>query len=122
MISLLNLLILSLRLTLAVQGQAVGILLNDFFGDRIAASDLGSDQELHEFLIPAFANEYGFIEAEEEKTEDKSESVADILALLFQDSIEREPRLLSNTIFGNKPIQGDLHLYDIFQSWKTHLG
>ena len=77
MISLLNLLLLSLRLTLAVQSQAVGILLNDFSGDRITTLDLSSDQELHEFLIPAFANENGFIEAEEEKTEDKSESKPD---------------------------------------------
>lgn len=121
MISLLNLLILSLRLTLAVQGHVFGSLPDDFSGDRITSSDLSSNQELHGFSIPAFPNENGFIEAEEEKTEDKSEGLADILDLRFQDFFERELRLLSNTIFGNKPIQGDLDLYDIFQSWKTHL-
>ena len=123
MVSLLSLFTFLLRLTLMIQSQ-VGLILpgaNDSDGACVSLSS--SDLTLVYASFSSFGeNSEALFEAEEEeKNESESETLADLLDAIQESSFSSEDKEYYDPFFGNKGLQGNLHLYDLFHSWKTPL-
>lgn len=122
MISFLGLITFLLRLTLVIQSQVAVVMPVDSTQEGVCWDLSAPSQQVHPVVSTESGNESGRVETEnEEKNEPESESFADLLDSLYADSLNREDSRYYNPFFGNKGLQGDRHLYDLFHSWKTHL-
>lgn len=123
MISILHLIALFFRLSLALQGQAVEFSELGISHENIHCKEESAPQE----IISAGSNWlYGNISLarkleKEERVEVEGESFIEF-SDLFSFSFSQQVSILgSNPTFGNKAIRGSLPpLYDFFNSWKIH--
>lgn len=122
MVSLLGLITLLLRLTLVVQSHVITFFPGDFAEDKVCNASGADDFQLHSILETDGNNAFALCEAEEEeKSESETEVLADLLHSLYEAGLSHNFKTYYNPFFGNKALQGDQHLYDLFHSWKTHL-
>jgi hypothetical protein len=123
MVSLIGLITLFLRLTLAIQSQMV----------EVVPSEPSNKNECIALTSPvghitssegSFTNNISLIRKLE--TEEKQEVEGDNLLLIVDyfnlRFFENASRVGLNSFFGNKALRGSLPpLYDLFHSWKIHL-
>lgn len=124
MISILNLITLFLRLSLALQGQVAEFSELGISPKVIHCNELSG----HQVFISEDSNWlYGNISLtrkleKEERLEVEGESFIEFSDLFSFSFSEQVSILGSNPTFGNKAIRGSLPpLYDFFQSWKIYL-
>lgn len=122
MISFLGLITFLLRLTLAIQAQMVTFLPADFFQESLCVTSESTHHEIQAVPLQDKSSTLALCEAEsEEKSESETETLANLLQAFNEAGFFQENTSYSNPFFGNKSLQGGLHLYDLFHSWKTHL-
>lgn len=122
MVSLLGLITFLLRLTLAIQGQLVTILPDDFLQENLCITSDSTHNQVHATPLQDRSNALAYCEAEsEEKNESEKETLADLLQAFYEAGFSKDNSSFYNPFFGSKGFQGGLHLYDLFHSWKTHL-
>lgn len=122
MISFLGLITFLLRLTLAIQGQVVAVLPLDFSEEKSCVAPVADNSQIHSIINIENGNSNALCEGEkEEKSESETESLADFLDALNEAGFLVSHKEYYNPFFGNKALQGDQHLYDLFHSWKVHL-
>lgn len=124
MISLLGLITLFLRLSLAIQGQVIG--LSDFAAasEKIQCSEHSASKEI---VSSDPSQGFGNVSLarkleKEEKVEVEGEGFIEYSSYISFSFAGQISILDSNPAFGNKAIRGSLPpLYDFHQSWKIHL-
>lgn len=122
MISFLSLISFLLRLTLVFQSQIVAVLPAETQSEKICIDYSEKDQRVHSTFNLAKEHSDALVESEkEEKNESEWESLADWLNPVKLAGPNLASQEYYNPFFGNKALQGNLHLYDLFQSWKTPL-
>ncbi len=121
MVSFLGLIVFLLRLTLAIQSQMIAVLPADYLQGKSHISIETSDFQIHSATPAENVNPAALCEGEKEKNESESESLADLLQALQEAGFSLKSRHYFDPNFGNKALQGNLHLYDLFHSWKVHL-
>jgi hypothetical protein len=122
MISFLGLIAFLLRLTLAIQGQVIAVLPFDLSEEKSCIAPVPHGSQIHSILNFENGNSNALCEGEsEEKSESESESLGDSLGTLKEAGLLVRHKQFYNPFFGNKALQGDQHLYDLFHSWKIHL-
>lgn len=123
MISILSLFTFLLRLTLMIQSQVGMILPGSEESDSACLSIFTSDQtQVYASFASLGENSDALFEAEEEeKNESESETLADLLDAIHAAGFSVKDKEYYDPFFGNKGLQGNLHLYDLFHSWRTPL-
>lgn len=122
MISFLGSIAFLLRLTLAIQGQVIAVLPLDFSDDKSCIAPVANDSQINSITNFESGNSNALCEGEEEeKSESETESLADFLETLKDAGFLVENKEHYNPFFGNKALQGNQHLYDLFNSWKVHM-
>jgi hypothetical protein len=122
--SLLGLITLFLRLSLAIQGQLIEFSDVSNSTEQIHCKEYSASQK----VISAGSDWlYGNINLvrkleKEERVEVEGENSLDFSEFVSGNLFKQDSKLGSNSIFGNKAIRGSLPpLYDFFHSWKIHL-
>jgi hypothetical protein len=122
MISILGLLTFLLRLTLVIQSQIVAVLPADFTEGKRCVDQEVTNPQFHSLVDFENANSTALYEAEkEEKNESETETLAKFLHAFYEAGFAERFKNYYNPFFGNKALQGNQHLYDLFHAWKIHL-
>ena len=122
MISLIGLITFLLRLTLLLQTQVMSFLPGELAGDQVCHALEADDFQVHSVLNLDGTDPFALCEAEEEeKSESETESLANLGDQFDESGFAQNSKTFYNPFFGNKALQGNQHLYDLFHSWKTHL-
>lgn len=122
MISFLGLITFLLRMTLAIQGQVIAVLPLDFSEEKRCIAPAAYDSFIYSIIGFENGNSDALCEGEkEEKGESESESFADFLEGQNETEFLVIHKEYYNPFFGNKALQGNQHLYDLFLSWKVNL-
>jgi hypothetical protein len=122
MISIIGLFTFLIRLTLALQSQVVSFLPGEFDSDQVCNAIEADDFQIHSILASEGNDPFALCEAEEEeKSESETESLAGLVHSFQESGFSKNSKTFYNPFFGNKALQGNQHLYDLFHSWKTHL-
>lgn len=111
-----------LRLTLLIQSPVAELFPHEIIKEDQFVSSAANDSQIHSKINADHQNICGLCEGEkEEKSESETESLADCLAALNEAGFLVSHKEYYNPFFGNKALQGNQHLYDLFHSWKIHL-
>ncbi|RIW14538.1 hypothetical protein D0X99_13360 [Algoriphagus lacus] len=124
MISILGLITLFLRLSLAIQGQVVELSDLAITENKIQCAEHSPSQEIIYSESNWLSGNISLARKleKEERVEIEGESFLGYLDLVSFSFPEKVSILISNSVFGNKAIRGSLPpLYDFFHSWKIHL-
>lgn len=124
MISILGLITLFLRLSLAIQGQVVELSDLSIAGEKIECTEHTPTQEIIYSESNWLSGNISLARnlEKEERVEVEGESFLGFSDFISFNFSEKVSILISNSTFGNKAIRGSLPpLYDFFHSWKIHL-
>ena len=122
MISIIGLITFLLRLTLVLQSQVMSFLADEIGEDQICSAIGGDDFQINSILASEGYDPFALCEAEEEeKSESETESIADLSHSFNESRFPQNTKAFYNPFFGNKALQGNQHLYDLFHCWKNHL-
>lgn len=122
MISLIGIITFLLRLTLFFQSQAIAFFPGDFISNKECEALEADNFQLHSIFEEDGNNSLALCESEEEeKSESETETLAKKVDFINESGFAQNSKTFYNPFFGNKALQGNQHLYDLFHSWKTHL-
>ncbi len=126
MSSILSLIIFLLRLTLLFEGPLVQVFPAGLQGSpQICAATTTAGNHVDGYIIADGEVDDALIEVQEEEEESRHEkdqtSFSDWLGRSFYPASAKALHGEYYSYFTNKPKQGNLHLYDVYESWKIYL-
>jgi len=121
MVSFLSLTVFLFRLTLAIQSQMTVVFSLDYLQGKSHLSIEISDLKIHSLTPTEKENPSDLWEGEKDKDESESERLVDLPQVLQETGFSFKSKHYFNPNFRNKALQGNLHFYDLFHSWKHHL-